>query len=335
MKEKYYVGLLTFFLLASMVAGCGQQTTTTANRQNITLALKADFSKEGVSASSLRAWAVYPEVSITPNRYLIALKSAKLTKVGTTDVVELFNYASLESCVVEEFSSNEVKEVVITSAEVASANYESLVVEVYWVQERIPIKAGTSEVVPASTEAVVMKNIRIYLTDDHAAESWRAVANNNAHHQGDLTIIGADESTELGWFFPPADFSGKKPRPGSSDTDGYAANLNLDKGDPTTGHDRGPFGDNEFWGGRLATKEVTGLHPENIFAATLPLGNLDFSSISKLLVRFDVKDTWLFADVDGDGYFSPGLITGEAGDDANSLSKGWGPLLPNVSFEAY
>ncbi|OGB87654.1 hypothetical protein A3H38_04100 [candidate division WOR-1 bacterium RIFCSPLOWO2_02_FULL_46_20] len=332
-KIGVFFWLISSLICFAVLSGCGQQATTSSN--NLTLSVKADFSRAGGRALSVKSFASYPEVFITPDRYLIALKSAKLTKTGTSDVVVLFNYPSLESCVVESFSSNEVKEIVITTAEVAAADYETLKVEVYWVQQRFPIKSGTSESVSASTEAAVMKNIRIYLTDDHAAESWRAVGDNNAHHQGDLTIIGTDEATELGWFFPPADFSGKKPRPGSPDTDGYAANQNLDKGDPTTLHDRGPNGNNDDWGGRTAAGDIAGRHPEDIFIAEIPLSDLDLSAVSKLLVRFDVKNTWVFNDVDGDGYFSPGFITGEAGDDANDETKGWGPLLPNISFEAF
>ena len=165
-----------FFLLVSSLicftvfSGCGQQATTTSSK-SLTLSLKVDFSRPGGKALSVKSFASYPEISITPDRYLIALKSAKLTKAGTSEVVELFNYSSLESCVIESFSSNEVKEIVITTKEVASANYEALKVEIYWVQQRFPIKSGTSESVPASTEAAVLKNIRIYLSDDKTAET--------------------------------------------------------------------------------------------------------------------------------------------------------------------
>ncbi|MDI6732129.1 MAG: hypothetical protein QME05_06160 [Candidatus Margulisbacteria bacterium] len=336
MLQKFAVFLLlvSSLICFTVLLGCGQQATTTSSK-NLTFSIKADFSRSGGRALSVKSFASYPEVFITPDRYLIALKSAKLTKAGTSEVVELFDYSSLESCVIESFSSNEVKEIVITTKEIEATNYETLKLEVYWVQERFPIKSGTSETVPASTEAPVMKNIRIYLSDDKAVESWRSVSSDTEHHQGDLTIVGIDETTELGWFFPPADFSGTKPRPGSPDTDGYAGNQNLDKGDPTTGHDRGPNGNNEDWGGRTATGEIVGLHPEDIFIAEIPLSDLDLSAVSKLLVRFDVKNTWVFNDVDQDGYFSPGFVTGEAGDDANDIDKGWGPLLPNITFEVF
>jgi hypothetical protein len=332
-KFSAFLLLVSSLICFTVLLGCGQQATTTSSR-SVMLSVKADFTRAGVRASAVRSFATYPEIFITPDRYLIALKSAKLKKTGTTEVVTIFNYSSLESCVIESFSSSEVKEIVVSTAEITPADYDALQVEVYWVQMKFPIKAGTSETVPASTEAPIMRNIRIYLTDDQAAENWRSIAGNNEHHQGDLTIIATDESAEIGWFYPPADFSGKTPRPGSPDTDDYGANLNLDKGDSVTGHDRGPFGDNAFWGGRLATGEVAGKHPENIYLAVLPLPDVDFNSISKMTIRFDVKNTWAFNDVDGDGYFSPGYITGEAGDDANTTSKAWAPLLPNISFEA-
>ena len=271
MKKRKFVVVFIVLVVVFVVVqifGCGRQMTFSNNRQ-LTLTLQADFSKPGVRASSVRSLAVYPEVFITPDSYLIALKSAVLTIKGTTEVVELFNYSLLDSSLIEKFSSNEVKEVTITSKDLAPLDYEFLKIEVYWVQERFPIKSGTSETAPAKLETPAMKNIRIYFTDDKAVESSRNVSSNTEHHQGDLTIIGTDETTELGWFFPPADFSGQKPRPGSPDTDGYAANLNLDKGDPITGHDRGPFGDNEFWGGRLATGEITGTHPENIYTEVI------------------------------------------------------------------
>ena len=304
MKKRLYMGIVGILCFVFILSGCGSKekknilgvngNSERSIIKNISLVLSSSFTKSPTGKYGSLSYRVpfvdddqYPDAFITPSEYSVALKRVSLIKSDNTKV-DLINKSNLTSSIKLDFINDNAEQKLGING-ISAGQYKGLYFEIYYLQMKFPINN-------------VERNIRIYLSDDE-------VSGEGQHHQGDITIID-NNGQEIGWFVGPADFSGTKPRP---------YNLNYSGIDPQTGHDRGPFGDQQFW-------NVD--QPEDIFNYTV-LVDINVTTINKIKISFNVKDTWFYDDVDQNGIFSPGP---NPGDDANAVGKHWSPIFPGIDI---
>ena len=157
--------------------------------------------------------------------------------------------------------------------------------------------------------------MRVYLTDDDFATQSHMGA--GPHHQGDVTFID-DAGNELGWI------NGGW-APGSRPVPPATGSLYASAPDSKTGHDRGPFGNDDLWG------HIPGDVPYQV-AQQLPIplplsGALLGAFVPEAKMFLDVSTAWQYTDQDNSGTFNPA-----DGQDANSEEAGWAPVLPKFRF---
>ncbi|MDO8520456.1 MAG: hypothetical protein Q7T11_09915, partial [Deltaproteobacteria bacterium] len=163
---------------------------------------------------------------ITPETYALAIKRATLFSddedTNGIDLVE--DTGTLGESELIDFTPTETSETIVTidPADLTAGTYDGIEVEIYYFQMRFEIGGE-------------MTNVRIYMSDDDFDAEAATRSGLGPHHQGDITFIDDDETTELGWI--DSNWSAD-----ALATDERGDDQNGAGGmDDETGHDRGFF----------------------------------------------------------------------------------------------
>ena len=251
----------------------------------------------------------YPLTAFTPDAYTAAFQ--RLSAVARDGIVyDWFISETLAGSRVVDFTTADPIEA-IGDLPIPPDQVQRLEMVIYYLQLRVPISGQA-------------RTIRIYLSDDE-------VTGEGQHHQGDITEVGAD-GAEIGWLTAPY-FEVSPVRTlaaGAQNAEGGPVSV-----DPDTGHQRGLFGDLYLWD--VAHSEDAWLQLAPIVGTPLEPALLT-QAIEDLTVRFNVTNTWIFHDVDGDGQFTPGVDTpgpeNHPDDPDFQQATGWAPLLPRLAIQA-
>ncbi len=252
---------------------------------------------------------------ITPTQYSVAFKKIVLVPedVAGEDAASIDIIAdtgTLAQSQVVDFTTDSTSATLLDGMDVTTLNgsYAGVQAEIYYIQMTFPV-------------AGVVRNVRIYFSDDDFEAEG-----NLGHHQGDITFA-EDDDTELGWV----------------DSTWLAANLVTTRGsdqngagetDAETGHDRGFFGNAEFWN----AAELQQGSAQDIFTTTIDFDEpLDFSQehtgITTVTVdlNFSVADTFYYEDFAPQNTADfPGFYPGDGGE-ATSEQAEWAPLEPSIA----
>lgn len=339
----FHKGVFLFCLLCTVVS-CGTSsstdTTTTTDSTGLRFVSTGDFESSAATAlsSPLKTTTrtcddvttddqFNPDIAdgldcdgdggvvahITPTQYLLAVKRVTLfSDDATTAELDLLeDTGTLANSEVINFTPDSTSETVVTvnPTDLTAGTYDGIKVEIYYFQMTFPIGGVT-------------RNVRIYMSDDDFTSEAANRIGLGPHHQGDITFIDDDGTTELGWI----DFNWNDTLASShgDDQNGAAGD------DPETGHARGFFGDADFWNTTLLTQGTT----QDVYiyqvrfdeSFTIP----DPSTITDLTMitaTFSIADTFFYEDFDpvGSGF------SGGTGSDAVNPDGGWAPLEPTAS----
>ena len=240
----------------------------------------------------------------TPTQYKVAVKRASLVREDGTlfDVID--DSIALSDSEVIEFSTTDVSQNVVEfdPADLEAGTYTGIRVELYYYQMTFPV-------------AETNRNVRIYMSDDDFEDQ-----DNGGHHQGDITFID-DADIELGWVSP--DWLIDSLLSSSAEQEG-AGGV-----DSETGHDRGFFGNADFWNSSDFSQGVD----QDIY-----FGVIDFStdltisdaaeldSLITIEISFLVGDAFYYEDFtpQGTGFYP------DTGGEATSEDAEWAPLAPTI-----
>ncbi|MCK9414101.1 MAG: hypothetical protein M0Q53_17500 [Prolixibacteraceae bacterium] len=233
----------------------------------------------------------------TPTSYNIGLKSATLVGKNGTANVELFNKSNLSSSLVFDFTNNTTAYSLLNGKTIPNGSYSAIEFEVYYLQMNIAIAT--------TTRGIERRNFRIYLSDDAETEG-------GLHQPCDMTQI--NNSQEVGWLMGKTampNMDPASPRSAAYSSDGNGVNWYVFGG--KSAKDYGPFGNLEF------VKNA----PHPIFKTKTNFTLVEGSG-SKIVIDFNVNNSWQFEDKNGDGIFGP--------QDSDSVSPtAWHMVLPVIS----
>jgi len=241
--------------------------------------------------------------TLAPKQYAIALSRIALVPATgsamATGSQTILASDTLADSVVVDLSPDAPARDVATGSLLAGS-YAGVVVDIYWVQCKIPVNGKD-------------QTLRVYLTDDDFP--GQKPFGKGKHHQGDVTFID-DAGTELGWVgthgFSPATRS-VPPATGSH----FASAP-----DPRTGHDRGPFGNDDLWGKIPADK------PYQVGQYFLAPLDLRAGASGRARMQLDIQKAWDYEDRDESETFNPA-----GGRDASEPGAAWNPVLPRFRFQ--
>ncbi len=244
---------------------------------------------------------------VTPSTYALAIKRATLlgSDENTTDFDLIADTGTLALSEVVSFTEADSSTTMVTidPADLAAGTYSGVEVELYYFQMTFEI---------AGTDATV----RIYMSDDDFDAEG-----NLGHHQGDITMID-DNGDELGWI------DSTWLEANLSDTRGEAQN-GAGGTDAETDHDRGFFGNEDFWNqeelsqGAAADIFITELD----FDTALEIPDPDtITTLTTITATFSIADTFFYEDfAPQDTGFFP-----DTGGEATSEGSAWAPLAPTA-----
>lgn len=246
---------------------------------------------------------------VTPTRFVLALKRVTLVPADVegedATAIELIpDTGTLAQSEVVDFTGDDSSQTIveIDPADLSAGSYEGLEVEVYYFELTFPV-GGTE------------RRVRIYMSDDDFTSEGSL-----GHHQGDITFIDED-GTELGWI--DSTWSD------ALTTSRGEAQNGAGGTDAETGHDRGFFGNAEFWDDSTLDQGAT----QDLYIISLPFSETleipDPSTISTqttITATFSVADTFFYEDFAPVGTgFAP-----DSGGEATSEGAAWAPLLPGM-----
>ena len=264
----------------------------------VEIVAEANF-QDSKAVTAYHLLASKPEwINLAPSDYQLAVKDFSLLS-ATGKEVSLLSKKQLADSLLLAFSPNAFK-VPLISSSLPLDVYVGARLSVYFVQMTLPINGKNQAV-------------RCYLSDDDF--SSEKAFGLGPHHQGDLMLLD-EQGDEIGWI-AGGDFAAQQDRPVPKSGE----NLFASNPDPETGHDRGPFGNDEHWKNHPASKPYT---------IMLPLSQLKLEQgdRKRIALRMDVSTAWSYVDMDGSGTFNPA-----GGADAQSEEAGWGPVLPKLGLE--
>lgn len=316
--------IITLFI--SLLSACGGDSNSTENSSTpvqksaqITLSAKYDTT----TTKSTRAETTLGQDSdadggvwraITPSNFKVAFKSITLNNKNGTTYSLIPDSGTLANSQIVDLSTDSY---VINSDDIPNGDYDSISAEIYYYEITMPIN------IPVQSQI-----IRVYLSDDDFTQEG-----NLGHHQGDITLIGAD-GIEKGWAK-----GGEAWLPSNASTSRSADHNGAAGVDSETGHARGFYGDSGLWDTALTENGFTYFDPnqgseQDIFQIASPL-NLTVSDESQfeINIAFDLTNAWRFEDfdlVDTAGYevFNP--ATGGI-NDSNNLNPD-GPTLQDAAW---
>lgn len=245
---------------------------------------------------------------ITPTQYAIAFKRVSLVSDDADlDPIDfLADTETLANSVVVDFTEGEALTTLATLApeDLVAGVYTGLEAEIYYFQMTFPVGETT-------------RNVRIYMSDDDFAAEGSL-----GHHQGDITFID-DDGVELGWI----DGTWSDSLATSRD----AAQNGAGGTDAETGHDRGFFGDADFWN----QAELVQGADEDIyimtldFTASLEIPDPDtITDLTTITATFSIADTFFYEDfAPQDTGFFP-----DTGGEATAEGSAWAPLPPTANL---
>ena len=288
--------VFTFIILLGLLIflSCKNEIADSGEIQIQDVGLKVSF--QGNKSANLFKAGI-PFTKETPTIYNIGLKSATLIGNNGTSNLELFNKPNLSSSLVFDFTNNSAAYSILNGKTIPKGSYSAIEFEVYYLQMNIAIAT--------TTRGIERRNFRIYLSDDADTEG-------GLHKTGDMTQI--NNSLEIGWLMGnkvKPNMDPCSPRSLAYSSDGNGVNWFDFAG--KSAKDFGPFGNLEF------VKNA----PHPIFKTktnfTLVNGNG-----SKLVIDFNVADSWQFQDNSGDGIFGP--------QDLDSVTPtGWHMAMPVIT----
>lgn len=251
---------------------------------------------------------------VTPTEYALAFKSATLKSadgIAAHDIVLLADTATLADSEVVDFTEDASTESIVTvdPADLEAGTFSGIEVELYYFQMTFPV-------------AGVAQNVRTYMSDDDFSAEG-----NLGHHQGDISFID-DNGVELGWVDDTWLVN-------NLDTTRGEAQNGAGRVDSETGHDRGFFGNEDFWNGAAQMQGAN----QDVFVMSMPFDEAlaipdpaTISDLTVITVTFSVADTFFYED------FAP-INTAEypgfypaAGGEAASEDASWAPLTPTATI---
>lgn len=241
----------------------------------------------------------------TPTVYKTAVKRLALVRDDDTLFDVIADTGTLASSEVLEFDTVNASQNVVDfdPADLEAGTYTGIYVELYYYQMTFPV---------AETE----RNVRIYMSDDDFAAEGSL-----GHHQGDITFVD-DTNVELGWV----------------NSDWLIDNLETVRGegqngaggtDSETGHDRGYFGNADFWN----DSDLQQGADQDIYMAALDFPSsftiADPNELADLItvqISFLVGDAFYYEDFapQGTGFYP------DTGGEATGEDAEWAPLPPTI-----
>lgn len=229
--------------------------------------------------------------AITPSNFKVAFKSITLNNKNGTHYSIIPDTGTLANSKVIDLSTDNHS---INSDDIPNGDYESITAEIYYYQITMPINIPTASQV-----------IRVYLSDDNFSQEG-----NLGHHQGDITLIGAD-GIEQGWANGGGAWTESNASTSRSADQNGAAGV-----DSETGHARGYYGDRDLWNNAIIQNGFTYFDPnqgstQDIFKVVSPLTlTVSDESQFEITITFDLTNAWQFEDFDlintaGYGVFNP------------------------------
>ena len=264
--------ILILSIIAAFIFSCEKDDNENKSTGNFSdVKITVDFGKSLKSALDL------PLTKVTPDHYVISLKSATLIGAEGTEDYQLFKYDKLSDALQFDFTDENIKESLLQGDSIPDGDYNAIKIEIYWLQMLIPIKT-----IDRGTE---YRNFRIYLSDDAEFET-------GLHQPGDLTQID-ENGREIGWLLGEGQYPNMDPvapRISAYTAEGDGVSWYDFAG--KNGADYGPFGDVAFMNAA----------PHPIYNTIVPFTFIDGAG-ENLIVEFNVENCWQFEDKSGDGYF--------------------------------
>jgi len=309
---------MVFIPLIALLSSCGGSSgDTTTETNNTTDQQKAaqfiiGAKYDDTTTKTTRAETTFGQdadedggvwTAITPSNFKVAFKSATLTHKDGTTYALIPDSGTLTNSTVIDLSTDSY---VINSSDIPNGEYESISAEIYYHQITMPMN------IPVESQV-----IRVYLSDDDFSAEG-----NLGHHQGDITLIGAD-GIEKGWAIGDKPWIVSNVSNIRSETQNGAAGV-----DQETGHARGYYGDTDLWNNALIDNGFTYYDPnqgseQDIYNIASPL-NLTVTDDSQfeVTITFDLTNAWLFEDFDPTGTDGHGVFNPSTGgiQDTNNLN---------------
>ncbi len=243
---------------------------------------------------------------VTPSQYAVAFKRVTLVAAsGGTNIDLIADTTTLANAEVVNFTSADTSETIITldPNDLTAGTYTGIEAEIYYIQMTFPV-GGTT------------RNVRIYMSDDDFTAEGSL-----GHHQGDITFV-TDAGVEQGWVDST-----------------WSDTLATTRGEPQngaggedaqTGHDRGFFGNAEFWNAtdlqQGATQDLYLLALDFDASLTIPTP-ASITDLTTVSATFSTADTFFYEDFAPQGTgFSP-----DSGGEATGEGAAWAPLAPTAS----
>ncbi len=355
---KKFLSLLTVLATAGCFSACSSGTTNAGtggdtSTTGLQLASEADFSSSASALATRLAGLVKatttatcaslgddpdqdePQLSdgldcdgddgivahITPTEYSLAVKSVTLVPADVEEedaaAIEFVpDTGTLAASEVIDFTQEDASETLVTidPADLTAGTYSGIEVELYYFQMTMPV-------------AGVTQRVRIYMSDDDFEAEGSL-----GHHQGDITFINED-GTEAGWV-DPTWLSENVSSSRTADQNG-AGNDNETNGDSQTGHERGFFGNADFWDDEAqqqgADQDIYVMSLE--FDEPLVIPDPDtIDSLTTITVTFSTADTFFYEDfAPQDTEEFPGFFPADGGE-AASEDAAWAPLAPDATI---
>jgi hypothetical protein len=242
----------------------------------------------------------------TPQKFLIAVRQAGvIDKNG--DKHYFINKDNLATS--EVFDITEMID--LHTSSLPNGTYTHLFVEFYYFALKLELYTSGQ-----------YEHLRIYLSDDDFADEG-----NLGHHQGDITLTN-ENNIEEGFLAPGREWSLANLLPQRFDN---GTQLYASSPDSQTGHQRGPYGNNDLWNQDSFNQGAN----QDKFYVELPIDLVVSSSSKNITMQFNIKDSWYFEDFNGNGIFGPARDTGSGITEAGDEKATWSPILnePDVSVE--
>lgn len=246
---------------------------------------------------------------VTPSSYVITFKRVTLLGIDadTSDIDLLPDTGTLANSEVIEFTEEDSSTTVImlSPEDLAAGTYSGIESEIYYFEMTFLI--GGED-----------KTVRIYMSDDDFEGEG-----NLEHHQGDITLIN-DDGTETGWI--DSTWTEESVVETRSEAQNGAGGT-----DAETGHERGFFGNAEFWD----AEDLDQGSDQDIYVVELLFGDAleipDPDTIIDLTIitaTFSIADTFFYEDFapQGTGFFP------DSGGEATGEDAAWAPLEPTASL---
>jgi hypothetical protein len=232
----------------------------------------------------------------TPSNFTVAIKKLDIIRDDGEVLEVISDTGTLAASDVNDLSNT----VTLFTDDIEPGTFPTLDVVFYYYELTMMINDPPSE-----------ETIRVYLSDDDFPAEG-----NLGHHQGDITIIGAD-GTEYGWAAGCATWNAA----GALDTRGNI--MGAGGLDPETGHARGLYGDTAQWN----QSDFMQGADQDLFSLSGDLGLTLSDEARTVTITFDVMNTWFFEDFDDNQLFNPG-----EGAEACSANSEWTPIFPDINI---